>query len=120
MKFSPFILTLFLAAAAPLDAKAKKIDDYHWSGVERVVAIGDLHGDYNQYINVMQSAGLLDKKGKWSGGKTHLVQTGDITDRGDDSRKNNRPPCESGQTSQKERWLCTPVDRKSRINECCR
>ena len=35
----------------------------------------------------MESAGLIDKKGKWSGGKTHFVQTGDITDRGPDSRK---------------------------------
>jgi len=87
MKYSHLILTLLLVATGPVYAKAKKVDDYHWSGVERIVAIGDLHGDYEQYINVMQSAGLLDKKGKWSGGKTHLVQTGDITDRGDDSRK---------------------------------
>ncbi|MGD9021972.1 MAG: metallophosphoesterase, partial [Lysobacterales bacterium] len=50
-------------------------------------AIGDLHGDYDQYIKVMQSAGLLDRKDKWAGGRTHLVQLGDITDRGADSRK---------------------------------
>lgn len=87
MKFPLTLFGLLLIVAGPADAKAKKIDDYHWSGVERVVAIGDLHGDYEQYINVMESAGLLDSKGKWSGGKTHLVQTGDLTDRGDDSRK---------------------------------
>ncbi len=87
MKISPLILILLWFAADPVNAKTEKIDDYHWTGVERVVAIGDLHGDYEQYINVMQSAGLLDKRGKWNGGKTHLVQTGDITDRGDDSRK---------------------------------
>ena len=87
MRLSCYVLTLLLVVANPVYGKAKKIDDYHWSGVERVVAIGDLHGDYGQYINVMQSAGLIDKGGKWSGGKTHLVQTGDITDRGDDSRK---------------------------------
>ena len=89
MRLSLLMLVLLsaLLANGPADAKAKKVDDYHWTGVERVVAIGDLHGDYGQYINVMQSAGLIDKGGKWSGGKTHLVQTGDITDRGDDSRK---------------------------------
>ena len=89
MKFPLLVLVLFsaLLANSPADAKAKKIDDYHWSGVERVVAIGDLHGDYGQYIEVMKSAGLIDKRGKWSGGETHLVQTGDITDRGPDSRK---------------------------------
>jgi len=87
MKLSVYALLLLLLAPGLVGAKAKKIDDYHWTGVERVVAIGDLHGDYGQYIKVMQSAGLLDKKGKWSGGKTHLVQTGDLTDRGADSRK---------------------------------
>ena len=89
MKF--FLLVLTLTAALLLsgaaEAKAKKVDDYHWTGVDRVVAIGDLHGDYGQYIEVMKSAGLIDNSGKWSGGKTHLVQTGDITDRGADSRK---------------------------------
>jgi len=82
MKLPAFILLLVLLAPGQANAKVKKIDDYHWTGVERVVAIGDLHGDYAQYIKVMQSAGLLNKSGKWSGGKTHLVQTGDITDRG--------------------------------------
>lgn len=84
---SAFLLSLTLLAPGSALAKPKKLDDYHWTGVERVVAIGDLHGDYEQYLNVMRSAGLIDKKGKWSGGKTHLVQTGDITDRGADSRK---------------------------------
>ena len=83
----PFFLLLTLLGSGLACAKAKKLDDYHWTGVERIIAIGDLHGDYHQYLNVMRSAGLIDKKDKWSGGKTHLVQTGDITDRGDDSRK---------------------------------
>lgn len=87
MKLSTVVLVFLLLAPGLADAKAKKIDDYHWTGVERIVAIADLHGDYDQYINVIRSAGLIDKKGKWSGGKTHLVQTGDITDRGADSRK---------------------------------
>jgi hypothetical protein len=87
MNLSRLILLLLLLAPGLSDAKAKKIDDYHWTGVERVIAIGDLHGDYERYIDVMKSAGLIDKKGKWSGGATHLVQTGDITDRGPDSRK---------------------------------
>ena len=87
MKLSSLVLLLLLLAPGLANAKAKKIDDYHWTGVERVVAIGDLHGDYDQYIKVMQSAGLLNKSGKWSGGKTHLVQTGDVPDRGADTRK---------------------------------
>jgi hypothetical protein len=87
MKLSHFLLLFILLTPGLVEAKAKKIDDYHWTGVERVIAIGDLHGDYGRYVHVMKSAGLIDKGGKWSGAKTHLVQTGDITDRGADSRK---------------------------------
>jgi hypothetical protein len=89
MKYTLAVIALFLAlvTAGPANAKAKKIDDYHWTGVERVVAISDLHGDYAQYLAVMKSAGLIDAAGKWTGGQSHLVQTGDIPDRGPDSRK---------------------------------
>jgi hypothetical protein len=81
------ILLLALLVSGAADAKAKKIDDYHWTGVDRVVAIADIHGDYGQYFKAMRSAGLIDESGKWSGGKTHLVQTGDIPDRGPDTIK---------------------------------
>ena len=87
MKNSVLIFTLLLLLANLAQAKAKKIDDYHWTGVERIVAISDLHGDYEQYLRVMGYAGLIDKNANWIGGDTHLVQTGDITDRGPDSRK---------------------------------
>lgn len=52
----------------------------------RVVAVGDLHGDLDAARAALQLAGVLDDKGHWSGGETWLVQTGDITDRGPDSR----------------------------------
>ena len=87
MKLSSWLLLSLFLITGPACAKAKKIDDYHWTGVDRVVAIGDLHGDYERYIDVMKSAGLLNNSGRWSGGDTHMVQTGDITDRGADSRK---------------------------------
>ena len=68
-------------------ADARQVDEFHWTGVERIVAIGDLHGDYDNYLATLSAAGLVNKKGKWSGGKTHLVQTGDIPDRGPDTKK---------------------------------
>ena len=58
-----------------------------WSGVERIVAVGDVHGDYEQFVRTLRAAGIIDQKNKWIGGKTHLVQTGDVPDRGPDSRK---------------------------------
>ncbi len=57
-----------------------------WEGVERIVAVGDVHGDYEQFAAVLASAGLIDGSGDWTGGKTHLVQNGDVVDRGPDSR----------------------------------
>lgn len=81
------LIILLLCAPVVVLAKAEKVNDYHWTGVERVIAIADLHGDYERYIDVMRSAGLIDKRGKWIGGDTHLVQTGDIPDRGPDTRK---------------------------------
>lgn len=79
------LATLIFAHAA--SAGPRQIDEYQWEGVERIVAIGDLHGDYDNYIATLKAAGLIDKKKKWSGGKTHLVQTGDIPDRGPDTLK---------------------------------
>ena len=58
-----------------------------WDGVERIVAVGDVHGDYGQFVAVLRSAGLIDEKEDWTGGTTHLVQTGDVPDRGPDTRK---------------------------------
>ena len=69
MKFYALIFSLLFVVASPAHSKAKKVDDYHWNGVERVVAIGDLHGDYERYIEVMLSAGLIDKNDKWAGAK---------------------------------------------------
>jgi len=55
--------------------------------VERIVAVGDVHGDYEQLVAVLKSAGLINEQGNWTGGKTHLVQNGDVLDRGPDSRR---------------------------------
>jgi len=53
----------------------------------RIVAVGDLHGDFDAWTQVALAAGLIDAAGHWAGGNTTLVQLGDITDRGPDSLK---------------------------------
>jgi hypothetical protein len=52
----------------------------------RVIAVGDLHGDLAAWRAIARDAGLIDAKGKWVGGKTVLVQTGDVADRGADTK----------------------------------
>ena len=51
----------------------------------RIVAVGDLHGDFAAWTAIAKAGGLTDAKGHWAGGKTILVQTGDVVDRGPDS-----------------------------------
>jgi hypothetical protein len=77
------ILVAALAVVASLPAAAQ----YRFSGVERVVAMSDPHGAYDGMVRTLTHAGLVDSEGNWSGGETHLVITGDLLDRGADSRK---------------------------------
>jgi hypothetical protein len=53
----------------------------------RIVAVGDLHGDFAAWQQIARASGVMDSSGHWAGGKTMLVQLGDITDRGPDSLK---------------------------------
>jgi hypothetical protein len=57
-----------------------------YPGADRIVAIGDLHGDLAVTKKVLRLVGAIDRKGRWAGGKMVLVQTGDQIDRGDGDR----------------------------------
>jgi hypothetical protein len=48
----------------------------------RVVAIGDVHGAYDEFTAILQEVGLIDSRRTWTGGATTFVQTGDVVDRG--------------------------------------
>jgi hypothetical protein len=74
---------LVIAAVALLGGGAKAADP----APQRIVAVGDLHGDYDAWIDVARGAGLIDARKNWIGGKTLLVQLGDVTDREPDSLK---------------------------------
>lgn len=56
-------------------------------GAERIVAVGDVHGDVAATRRVLRLAGLIDAADHWSGGTTVFVQTGDQLDRGDDEQE---------------------------------
>jgi hypothetical protein len=68
------LLLLALTAAAPPQPS-------------RIVAVGDLHGDFDAWQDIARDAGLIDAGGHWAGSKTTLVQLGDVTDRGANSLK---------------------------------
>jgi hypothetical protein len=70
------------AVAAPAPDDPCRVPD-----APRVVAVGDVHGSYDNLVGILRFAGITDAKDKWAGGKAHLVQTGDLLDRGKDTRK---------------------------------
>src|SRR5437762_1884534 len=71
--FALAILWFAAAAAAPA------------SQPQRIVAVGDLHGDFGSWQLIARAAGLIDASGHWAGSNTTLVQMGDVTDREPDS-----------------------------------
>jgi hypothetical protein len=81
----PLVLAL---ALAPLFSPAADIP-CTWTGVDRIVAVADLHGDYDKFVFILSSPSvrILDEELHWMAGKTHLVQLGDIMDRGHDAKK---------------------------------
>ncbi|RLA63837.1 MAG: calcineurin [Epsilonproteobacteria bacterium] len=74
------ILILFLIINT---AWARTPDPDVVHSAERIVAIGDLHGDIFALKRVLRIANLIDDKNNWTGKNTILVQVGDQTDRGD-------------------------------------
>jgi hypothetical protein len=65
--------------------------DTPWAGPsvlpqpDRLIAIGDLHGDLGATRRVLRLVGVLhENTDEWIGGKTVVVQIGDQLDRGDD------------------------------------
>ena len=73
----PALLLFMAIAAVPAAAAAP----------QRIVAVGDLHGDYAAWLTIARAAGLIDARNHWAGGSTTLVQMGDVTDREPDSLK---------------------------------
>ena len=76
-----------LVIAAALAAAPARSQPAQPAQQPRIVAVGDLHGDYAAWRDIARAAGLVGPRGQWTGGKTVLVQVGDIVDRGDQSLK---------------------------------
>ena len=80
-----FVFALALLALA--QASPGQASQWRHQGVEQVVAIGDVHGVHDTLVALLTDLGLVDEQLRWSGGRTHLVSTGDLLDRGDHGRQ---------------------------------
>ena len=54
---------------------------------ERILAMADIHGNFEAAASLLQRNGVLDDRLDWVGGPTTFVQTGDFTDRGPEVRR---------------------------------
>ena len=81
------LLLLMVGIGAGVGADNALANEWRWSDVPRVVAISDVHGAYDAMVKTLQNADVLGDDLLWSGGATHLVVTGDLLDRGPDSRQ---------------------------------
>lgn len=74
---------LYLRPSVPhFEEPTTFLDGYKVLSQRRIVALGDLHGDYQRTIEALKLADIIDEDNHWDGSKATLVQTGDITDRG--------------------------------------
>src|SRR5262249_34849479 len=83
-------VTLLLSAATGLAQNTgvpPQIPKDTFDGVKRIVAFGDIHGDYDRLVELLRTAQLVDNKNKWIGNKSHLVLCGDDVDRGTSTAK---------------------------------
>lgn len=67
---------LFLVSGAAWADNAPGADE------RPIFAIADIHGAYDELQAILQQVGLVDKRGRWTGGDSIFVQTGDFLDRG--------------------------------------
>ncbi len=75
------ILLFLVLSAVPGAAGSPK------AGTRAVVAIGDVHGDFDAFVAILQQVGLIDAEHHWIGGQATFVQVGDMLDRGPKPRE---------------------------------
>src|SRR5688500_13404689 len=82
------LVALLLAGPGEASARAQAAESpCAIETTERVVAVGDVHGAYERFTGILRAARLIDDRDRWIGGRSLLIQTGDILDRGADSRR---------------------------------
>lgn len=76
-------------SAAKPKKTAPEVKKAKYPGAPRIIAIGDVHGDFNAAKEALRLAGAIgekDGKDTWIGGSLVVVQVGDQLDRGDNER----------------------------------
>ncbi|QYJ84360.1 metallophosphoesterase [Shewanella aegiceratis] len=65
-----------------LNPQAKEVLADSYQGVDKIVALSDVHGQYEVLLQLLRRNKIIDQNDNWAFGKGHMVMTGDMFDRG--------------------------------------
>ncbi|MGI2156112.1 metallophosphoesterase [Shewanella baltica] len=65
-----------------LHTLAATVEPDTFTHVSKVVALSDVHGQFDVMINLLKAHKIIDKDNHWAFGDGHMVMTGDMFDRG--------------------------------------
>ncbi|SMD36321.1 Calcineurin-like phosphoesterase [Reichenbachiella faecimaris] len=65
------------------DYKNEAAKTFDFSGVKKIAALSDIHGQYDLFIKILKNNGVIDDQNQWVFGDGHFVIVGDVFDRGD-------------------------------------
>lgn len=60
-----------------------RIEPFEFKRVPKILAVSDIHGEYEALVELLKNAGVIDDELRWSWGEGHFVINGDVFDRGD-------------------------------------
>ena len=66
-----------------LSDTVKQVMPDSFQGVKNIVALSDVHGQYDVLITLLKNQNIIDDNNNWAFGTGHMVITGDMFDRGD-------------------------------------
>ena len=78
---------LFSKGVFQFDVRLRKnhpVPDWKYEGVDTLVAISDVEGNYEELISWLKGNNIISDDFRWSFGNNHLVLNGDMMDRGDE------------------------------------
>jgi hypothetical protein len=67
--------------AIPL--KPHSVKPHVFDNVPRILAVSDVHGEFDHLVEILTNSGVIDDQCKWTWGDGHLVVLGDVFDRGE-------------------------------------
>jgi hypothetical protein len=81
LRFRGFCQDTSAEYAIPVGSPAVK--PHVFDNVSRILAVSDVHGEYENLVEILMNSGAIDDQHRWAWGGGHLVVLGDVFDRGD-------------------------------------